>query len=83
MVLYWTKKKLIKDGYTHYGSLWGIPCYIKDLESEAPTITAAYWIPDWVLTVADSIVFFMESIIYRYDPYYEPCFKIRIKGEIK
>lgn len=29
MTLWWTKAKLIKEGYTHYGKLWGIPVYIK------------------------------------------------------
>ncbi|WP_017807115.1 hypothetical protein [Avibacterium paragallinarum] len=69
--------------FTHYGWLWGIPVYVKDIDSEAPIIEAANFIPEWVLTVADQIGFFIEGLLNIHNPEYVPMFKIRITGEIK
>ncbi|WP_410681183.1 hypothetical protein [Avibacterium paragallinarum] len=82
-MLYKSKKKLIEEGFTHYGWLWGIPVYVKDIHSEAPEIIAANFIPDWVLTIADQIGFFIEGLMNINNPEYMPMFKIRITGEIK
>ncbi|MEE3609686.1 hypothetical protein ACLQ90_11725 [Avibacterium paragallinarum] len=82
-MLYKSKKKLIEEGFTHYGWLWGIPVYVKDIDSEAPIIEAANFIPEWVLTVADQIGFFIEGLLNINNPEYVPVFKIRITGEIK
>ena len=77
---YKTKQQLIDEGYEYYGSLWGVPCYIADIESGAPVVTTANFIPQWILDVADWIIFTMDGII---DPYGEPpMFKIKLKGKI-
>ncbi|UXN34715.1 hypothetical protein N8E86_00310 [Avibacterium paragallinarum] len=80
---YKSKKKLIEEGFTHYGRLWDIPVYVKDIDNEAPIIEAANFIPEWVLTVADQIGFFIEELLNIHNPEYVPMFKIRITGEIK
>lgn len=49
---YKTKQQLIDEGYEYYGSLWGVPCYIGDIESGAPIVTTANFIPQWVLDKA-------------------------------
>ncbi|PVX40546.1 hypothetical protein C8D76_103119 [Pasteurella langaaensis DSM 22999] len=81
---YKSKKQLIEEGYTHYGGLWGIPCYIGDIESEAPLIATANFIPQWVLDIADWVIFTMYGLINMNNPDAEPLpFKIAIKGPIK
>lgn len=81
---YKTKKQLIAEGYTHYGSLWGIPCYIGDVESESPVISTANLIPQWFLDVADWIVFTMHNLVNINNPYAEPLmFKILLKNPIE
>ncbi|KGQ59453.1 hypothetical protein [Gallibacterium anatis] len=82
-MLYKSKKKLIEEGFTHYGRLWDIPVYVKDLDSEAQIIETANFIPEWVLTVADQIGFFIEGLLNINNLEYVPMFKIRITGEIK
>ncbi|WP_044470475.1 hypothetical protein [Mannheimia massilioguelmaensis] len=78
MLLPKSKKKLLKEGYTHYGKLWGIPIYIGNIDSEAPIIQTANFIPQRVLDIADEICFFMLSIKYRDDPYYNPVYPIYV-----
>lgn len=81
---YKTKKQLIAEGYTHYGSLWGIPCYIGDVESESPVIPTANFIPQCFLDVADWIVFTMHNLVNINNPYAEPLmFKILLKNPIE
>ena len=80
---YKTKRQLLDEGYTHYGSLWGIPCYIGHIDSESPMIQTANFIPQWVLDVADCICLTMLSYKYREDPNFEPYFPIYIGKRIK
>ncbi|MGX2974476.1 hypothetical protein ACWIUH_05770 [Ursidibacter arcticus] len=76
---YMTKDKLKAEGFTHYGSLWGVPIYIGDLDSGAPITMTANFIPEWVLTVADWIIFTMHDLL---NPYEDLQFAIKIKGEL-
>ncbi|WKT00518.1 hypothetical protein NYR30_04320 [Gallibacterium salpingitidis] len=43
----------------------------------------ANFIPEWVLTAADHIGFFIEGLLNMNNPEYEPMFKIKVTGEIK
>lgn len=83
MLLPKSKKKLLSEGYTHYGKLWGIPIYVGDIDSEAPVIQTANFIPQWVLDVGDYICLTMLSYKYRDDPSFEPGFPIYIGKPIK
>ncbi|THA04368.1 hypothetical protein [Rodentibacter pneumotropicus] len=78
-----SKKQLLAKGYTHYGKLWGIPVYIGDINSEAPLIETANFIPSWILDIADHICFSMLAWQNRDNPYYEPLYPIQVLGEIK
>lgn len=81
---YKSKKQLLAEGYSHYGSLCGIPCYIGNIESEAPEVATANFIPQWVLDVADWVMFTMYDLVNMNNPEAEPLqFKIRIKGRIE
>lgn len=73
-----SKKKLLKEGYTHHCKVWGIPCYIGDIQSDAPLIQTANFIPEWVLDVADSICFTILSYQNRDNPYHENAWPIYI-----
>lgn len=73
-----SKKRLLAEGYTHYGKLWGIPVYIGKIESDSPLIATANFIPQWVLDVADTICFSMLAYKYRDDPFYEPMYPIYV-----
>ncbi|WP_044469785.1 hypothetical protein [Mannheimia massilioguelmaensis] len=75
---YLTKEKALAEGFTHKGKLFGIPVFIADIESEAPKIITANFIPEWVLDVAESIYFMIESLVNAYNPSYDPCYKIYI-----
>lgn len=77
---YRTKKELLADGFTHYATLWGVPIYIGDIESDAPITQTANFIPEWVLTAADWIVFTLHDL---FNPYEDLPFMFKIKGEIK
>lgn len=77
------KAKDLAEGFTHYGSLFGIPCVIGDIESQAPMIKPRYFIPNWVLDIAQVIYFNMEEMLNWDNPEYEPMFKIRLDRPIK
>lgn len=76
-------KKEIEENFDYYGSLFGIPCYIGNIYSEAPTIEPRNFIPDWALDVAQPIYFFIEGLLNWDNPEYEPIFKIRLDRPIK
>ncbi|MFW9286994.1 hypothetical protein [Glaesserella parasuis] len=81
---YKTKKQLLAEGYTHYGSLWGVPCYIGDVESESPVIATANFIPQWFLHVANCIVFTMHDLVNMNNTDAEPLmFTIVLKKPIE
>ncbi|MDY4480280.1 MAG: hypothetical protein SPE33_09670 [[Pasteurella] aerogenes] len=75
---YLTKKQAVAEGYDHKGTLFGIPVFIGDLESDAPRIITGNFIPDWVLDVAESLYFMIEGWVKSSDECYEPCYKIYI-----
>ncbi|UKH19899.1 hypothetical protein [Actinobacillus pleuropneumoniae] len=77
---YKTKKQLLAEGFTHYATLWGIPIYIGDIDSDAPITMTANFIPDWVLMLADWVVFTMHDL---FNPHEDLPFMFKIKGDIK
>lgn len=83
LLKYYTKKELLSEGFTHYGKLFGIPVYIGEIDSFAPTIATANFIPEFILDIAQSIYFNLESLMNINNPAYEPCFRIRVKGKIE
>lgn len=77
---YKTKKQLLAEGYTHHATLWGVPVYVGDIDSDAPITMTANFIPDWVLTAADWVIFTIHSIV---NPHDDLPFMFKIKGKIK
>lgn len=65
-----SKKKLLKEGFTHHCKVWGVPCYVGGLDEEDPLIDTANFIPSWVLDLADAICFTMLDYQNRDNPHY-------------
>jgi hypothetical protein len=66
--------------FTHYGSLFGIPVYLKNPDSDCPIVAGTNAIFDWML------LWWPQSVTFCYQlmvPWGEPHFRIEIKGELQ
>lgn len=56
MSIYTTEKQAREQGYTHHGKMFGAPVWLRDLDSDCPTVAAKfapldYWIQLGVFVV--------------------------------
>ena len=66
---------------THYGWYMGVvPINIHDPYGGCPGIEARY-VPEYVLSAVETVVFACISLYKIIDPWYEPMFKLRVTGE--
>lgn len=72
-------KKAKEEGFTHYGSYYGIPVYLSEIESEAPVMAVKWNGFDFLLDMASHIEWIVSSTLY---PDAELSFMIKIKGEL-
>lgn len=77
MTGYMTEKKAKQAGFTHYGSYYGIPCWIAP---DADFMVATKWAPlEYVMSAAHVIEGLLRSVFFPEDA---PVFQFLIKGEI-
>lgn len=68
-------------GCTHYGSYYGIPIWLGDIDGEAP-LAFAKWAPLDYLILPFSVI---EGLLFPlvHGPDAPPMFMFKVKGEIK
>jgi len=81
MLGYTTKSEAIEAGCTHYGSYYGIPVWMGEVDSEAPLVFAK-WAPLDLLILPVSIV---EGLLFLlvHGREAEPVFMFKLLGKIE
>lgn len=80
MLGYATKAKAKAAGMTHFGSYYGIPVYMAEVDSEAPIVWAK-WAPlDLLMLVFSLIEGLLFPLVHGADA--EPCFMFKVKGSL-
>ena len=69
-----------QEGYSHYGSYYGIPVYLAEIDNvNGPIVEAKYEFTEgWIYPIA-KVEIFLKSILL---PNYVPEFCFKIKGEL-
>lgn len=81
MLGYTTKREAIQCGCTHYGSYYGIPIWMGDVDSEAPLVFAK-WAPlDFLIFPFSIIEGLLHPLVHGRDS--EPMFMFKVLGEIE
>ena len=81
MMLGWmTEDEAISEGFTHYGSYFGIPIYLGDPDSEDLLVAAKHEWLEPVMTLFHYIEGFIAGVFY---PEEEPAFQFLVKGKIE
>lgn len=71
--VYLTEARALKEGYTHWGSMYGAKCYLKDLDTDIPSVAPVTLFGDWWVQ-------FGSFVVNTFFP--GEGFPIHIKGEI-
>lgn len=70
-----------KEGFTHFASLYGIPCYYMD--SEDNVIVGTNWFYDWLLTWYPQVQNSLDVLCSRlFGTPMMAGFPIKLKGEL-
>lgn len=68
----------VKANFTHYGWFMGIvPVYVKNPDSEGPTLAERDWVPEWYFSAVQWLCLFIGDFMDS------PLFTIKITGQIK
>ena len=79
MSLYTTNEQAKKQGFTHHASYYGLPCYIGGLDDVGPELECKIPFLNICIDILSYIEGFISSVAYPDD---EPCFRIKVKGEL-
>lgn len=79
MLGWMTKADALKEGFTHYGSYFGIPVYMSDPDGEDFMVAAKHSWLEPLMTLFHYVEGFIASTFY---PDAEPSFLFLVKGEL-
>lgn len=81
MLGYTTAIEAKRIGCSHYGSYYGIPIWMGDIDSQAP-LAFAKWAPlDYLIPVFSVIEGFLFPLVHGPDAH--PMFMFKVLGEIE
>lgn len=78
LIDYMTAREALAQGFTNEGAMYGVPCWIGDVDSTGPMVSTKWGPMEHFISLGHLIMGFMQSI--RGD---EPHFAIQIGAEIK
>lgn len=79
MLGYMTAREARAQGFTHHAKYFGIPCWIGEIESEAPLLCTK-WAPlEHLMPLWQSLEQTVAGFLY---PDEEPCFRFLVGREI-
>lgn len=64
--------------FTHYGTLYGLPIYIKDPYGEGPDVAGKNIVTDWMLTWYPELMNSFQVLFYPYVQGFPICVKGRL-----
>lgn len=76
------RKRELKEEFTHYGWLYGVPVYV-NMNLDAPGIVTRNFIPEFCLDIVDAFINLAVTTMQIMNLDYTPLYKIKLTKLIK